>query len=252
VSVGNEPGFTAPQTAPVQAPPPPGPKPIDYSADPWLQRFMLGYNADEDKDKTSALAEQKRLLLGFGSKELAAKLLGADDPFVNTISSDPKSSFSLLANMQRAYDQTVSQTEGVLNKNNLFFGGHRGKALGELATGHLGDVNQETVNMEGQFNAIRDALLGRQTERRTKKEEAEFAAWERANAEAAKNPSVAPPGAPAPAAAPQPVASAPSTPAVAAPLPVNLGPMDPWAVALGLEDPTKKKTGSGSRQFMPM
>jgi hypothetical protein len=255
VSVGNEPGFTTPQTQPVQSTPATaGPKPIDYSGDAWLQKFMTGFNADESTDATNTLDAQKKLLLGFGSKELARKLLGANDPFIDTISDDPANSFSVLANLRRRYDTTVANTNQLLNKGNLFFGGYRGKELGRLGTENLGEITEQTATAQSGFDQLASGLLQRQSGRRKDKDAAEFAAWQRAVEESQKSGAAPPTGGGGEEQASQPVAPVAAPTSAAAVAGPAYGPPDPWMVALGLAPPesARKPGGSGSRQFMAM
>lgn len=245
---------SVPTNAPAPGTPPKAPiKPIDYSGDPWLQRFLAGFTTGNQEDEATALSDQKALLLGFGSKELAQKLLG-NDPFVNTISDDPKSSFSVLANMRRAYDQTQAQMNDQYNKANLWFGGKRGQALGDLATSYMGDVNEATQTIMGRFNEIRDRLVAAKRNRTAERERQEFAAWERARDEALAS-GAAPPdgggssvdggGGSAPGGTPTATPSAPAPAPVAPPVSPLAG-LDPWMAAYIRNNKRPSGSGSGS------
>ena len=256
-------GTPAPPTTPGINPlptPQAAPKPIDYSSDAWLQDFLGQYNAESGSDQAGTLDKQKQLLLGFGSKELARKLLGENDPFVNSISDDPSNSFSVLANLRRRYDQTVANTNQLLNKQNLWFSGYRGKQLGEMATANLQDINEQTGMAQGKFTELGDALLARQSQRTKDKRTAEFEAWQRAVDEAEKSGS-APPGSETPTGTGFPTQPTGSTPIPSASTPASTpsyGAPDPWMVAAGLAPPESEEErrrrlgGSGGLNFKAM
>lgn len=100
------------------------------------------------------LASKKRLLLGFGSRELASSILGANDPFVQGIVEDPSTGTGWLA--QRKYG-LGQQTIGATNESsvaNTFYGGGREYALGQLNRGFQQDLAGQTQSVKDQLTGV--------------------------------------------------------------------------------------------------
>jgi len=119
---------------------------FDYSSYPALQDFL----AMGEPSKAAFDEQKKNALIGFGSQELARKYFG-NDPFIQSISDNPDTSFSTLAKENRNYRDTGIGTDESLNQQNLYFSGYRGKALGDLAYQHLQNINQGTQGLQNQF-----------------------------------------------------------------------------------------------------
>jgi len=128
---------------------------------PWLDALRDNINTQIANAKSNALAQKKDALLGFGSKELAMKVLGmgANDPFIQSISDNPDTSFSWLARENFRNRMDTGVTEGNLNAGNLFYSGARGVALQNLARTHLSNVDLESTAIRNQIAQIQRDLL---------------------------------------------------------------------------------------------
>lgn len=119
------------------------------------------YNQDIAGLKAKSLEEKKRILLGFGSKELARSVLG-NDPFVDTISDNPDTSTSTLGALGYQYRQQQQGFNETSNASNLFYGGGRGLGLRDLAHQNLVDVANATTTARGQLTASDDVVANAQ------------------------------------------------------------------------------------------
>lgn len=112
---------------PAAAPPAAGPPPVagtapapgryDYSGDPILGLFNQGAAKSTSDAQGSLLEAQKRSLIGFGSSELAGKVLGQGDPTAAAAGANP---FSTLANLGYQYGESrwsANQQQSELNAN---------------------------------------------------------------------------------------------------------------------------------------
>jgi hypothetical protein len=168
------------------APPPPQQKPppqtYDYSNDPILQGVYRRGEADTRLAQQQAIDARKQLLLGYGSQEMARKYLGANDPFVATVSDDPATSFSALANIARQYNTGVVNLGNQVNAlgQNTWWGSAHGSGLADLAVARM----QDQATQEQQFNqgwqGISNDLTGALRDVENTKLGAEQAAYQRA------------------------------------------------------------------------
>ena len=145
-----------PQTAPTttttkQPAPKTTPFAFDPETDPYLQGLKAQQQTDLNTQAAMNLASKKRILLGFGSQELARKLLG-DDPFVNLVSANPDTSTSTLAQTAYTYRNKVQGFNEAENAANLFYGGGRGFGLRDLAHANLVDIANQTADIEDQLS----------------------------------------------------------------------------------------------------
>jgi hypothetical protein len=124
-------------TAPVAAPAPvAGP---DSGGGYW----PAGFDKLPADVQNAYLTQVRSLLMGFGSQEMARKILGANDPSIAGISDAP-GGMSTLAQLHRGYDQNVHNTDESLNRSNLFYSGYRGTQDANLAYNYgLGRFNAE-------------------------------------------------------------------------------------------------------------
>jgi len=97
--------------------------------------FMQDLFGQRDKalslTRGQQLAERKRILLGFGSKELAASILGASDPFVASISDDPNSD-SFLGRANFALARNRLGADNTASVANTYYGGGRAFAYNDI------------------------------------------------------------------------------------------------------------------------
>lgn len=135
-----------PASPPGPAAAPPGTAPLDYSSDPILQQFYGQDTRNRQGLSGDLLENQKRILTGFGSRELASKILGQNDPSLDAIGNNP---FSTLANLTTQYGQQRYQTNEAENQQNLWFSSDRQRLLGELGQQELGAKAAASNTAEG-------------------------------------------------------------------------------------------------------
>lgn len=131
---------------------------FDYSHDPVLQAFDAQSLASRGKRSALDLERQKRILLGFGSRSLAEEILGEDDPFLGSVSDDPDSSTSALAQLGYNFRQAKRDTIEDYNQQNLFWGGHHLKAQEELARERLLQEAGLATQTRDQLSSISEAF----------------------------------------------------------------------------------------------
>lgn len=168
------------------APPPAAPPPIDYGYqnDPQLVQARAAAEAGLGSAKAQALEARRKLMIQFGSPEIAKRILGADDPTVAAISGDPANSASVLGRMTQAYNQNVQQTDADLNSGGLFFSGHRGKLLTGLANQRQQQEVDAQRSLEDQLSGISSGLSGAEGAYRDALLAGDQGAYERAQAQA--------------------------------------------------------------------
>lgn len=162
---GYQPGPMAPQ-APGRAPGAgyaPAPPPVyDYSGDPVLAGIRNSATSRVTGSRGKALGDKRNLLLRLGDKNLARSVLGEGDPLLAQFGDAPTES-SLLGQLANAYKNTVETRERSLNNQNLFYGGHRIKQLGDLATENTTDRDNlfnQTMHGDGGLDAVDEWLRG--------------------------------------------------------------------------------------------
>lgn len=144
--------------APAQAP---RPTAWDATTDPLLQGLQSQQTQDLNTLAAQNLANKKRVLLGFGSQELARKMLG-DDPFVGLVSNNPDTSSSTLAQSAYAYRKGVQGFNESENEGNLFYGGGRGVGLRDMAHANLIDIANQTQGVEQQLSGYDESFSAAQ------------------------------------------------------------------------------------------
>lgn len=185
---------------------------FSYQDDPMRVQARAAAEAGLTGAKARALEAKRKAVLAFGDPELARRVLGADDPTVAAISGDPNQSASVIGRLRKGYNDQVAQTEEDLNANNLFFGGHRGKLLTDLATQHQQQQVDAQRGLEGQLSGISEGLSGAEGAYRDAVMSGEQGAYQRAQDRAlqygigpqAPDAPPGPPGTPPPAPAPHP------------------------------------------------
>lgn len=108
------------------------------------------------------LESRKRILLGFGSKQLASGILPAGDPTLDAISDNPYApvaSSSYLANRRRKFDTDLLDSENQASVANTFFGGGRTFAAQELNRGRAQDEFGELQNVRAALEPLDRAEL---------------------------------------------------------------------------------------------
>jgi hypothetical protein len=156
--------------------------PQDYSADGFLQS-TLGLLGQQLGGQLAGLsAQEKSELLRFGDPNLASKILGLgkDDPFIRSISSNPDTSFSTLAQLAKAYRDNSGRFNEAENNNNLWYSGHRVKGLGELAYANNKNVDSATQTVQGNLTKINQGRIAAQQAYDQARVAAEQGAYDRA------------------------------------------------------------------------
>ena len=142
----------APAAAPASA--------YDYSSDPILQAIRAGGIRSRANAEAAALAGRKQLAIQFGD---ATGIV--DD--TNTAKAAKDNPFSSLAEIMRGYGRSVTSTDEALNKDNLFYSGHRGVELSRLLEdrqrqeyGARGAAQQQLTGITSELaRALEDATL---------------------------------------------------------------------------------------------
>lgn len=108
----------------------------NYSGDPLLQRALQANTTARDATLSDADEDAWKLLLGFGSQQLADRFYKGD-PRVKTVTDNPAEGFTVLGEMARDFDRTKASANEQWNSANLFYSGARNEGLGELGRGYL-------------------------------------------------------------------------------------------------------------------
>lgn len=168
------PDFTPPQintqvAKPAGAPTQPQPQPRPQATLTEEQQALREIESDPMLQKARALATSRRgeatsgarrarqdVLTEYGLPELADELgFGAD--IAKAARDNP---LSVLAGIRREGERTRTGLEEDLNRANLFFGGHRGLRLGELAQQVLGQEAGARGQAQSLLNEITGNLVG--------------------------------------------------------------------------------------------
>lgn len=155
------PGTTAPAPiAPVQPPK----NPYD-TGDSVLQQ-ILGQNQNLlGQAAAQKTADQRKLLLGFGSSELAKSLFGNDQSFVDAVAGNPFSVLGQIKNQYEGRGGLVNQANERLNQGNLFFSSERTQnVLPGLATQRSGQEYDATQQVQDALEQVSRAYTGTQNQ----------------------------------------------------------------------------------------
>lgn len=111
---------------------PAGKNPFDYSHDPILQGFNA-FSMAQTQSAGAALKEQQRkALIQLGSRPLAERVLGADDPTLASISAD-ENSMSMLGQILRQFNRALTGIDTATSQANTFWGSARAQDYGDTA-----------------------------------------------------------------------------------------------------------------------
>ena len=131
--------------------------------DPTLDVFRGQKTADIARRKAERDKLVRDRLLGFGSREMARRFFGDNDPFVQMISDDPAASTSWLAEAKRRMNQTLQNTSETLGHHHgLWSSSGRNTALSDIGRDYTRDVAQETRAVEGDITSW-DQMLAQAT-----------------------------------------------------------------------------------------
>ncbi len=162
------------------APPPGGPPParsqrdpFDLSSDPLLREFYELERASLKGAGAKRTERQRQIVLRIGSKLLAEKLFGKEDPILQLISDDPYKAMSELAISRRGEVENRLAANENLNQQGLFFSSFRGKTLGDISRERIlrdagilqgGESELQGVNDLYDQTVLQFALARRQAE----------------------------------------------------------------------------------------
>lgn len=158
-----------PAGAPTQPQPQPRPQATEteeeqalkeIESDPMLIKARALAGSRRGEAQAGARSARQNVVTQFGIPELAEKL-GFGEDIAKVARENP---LSVLAGIRREGERTRTGLEEDLNRANLFFGGHRGLRLGELAQQVLGQEAQARAQAQDRFNEIAGNLLGAERE----------------------------------------------------------------------------------------
>lgn len=130
--------------------------------DPALVQIRAANARNLGQAQAAALEGRRKALQDFGDPLLASSLLGANDPTLASISSDPEKSTSVMARLARTYQARTKQNEEQLNQGNLWYSGYRGNVLKGIAQDQATDTADATSNVNNALAQIGAALLQQQ------------------------------------------------------------------------------------------
>jgi hypothetical protein len=147
--------------------------------DPTID-YLMGQKTNDMARRRNARNETvKRRLLAFGSRELARKFFGDNDPFTQMVSDDPASSTSYLAEAKRRLSQTLSNTNSLLgNQYGLWNSSGRTEELGNQTRDYTTDVSKQTSALEDEFAGLDQGLSQAEAEWMQRIFDARRAAWQ--------------------------------------------------------------------------
>lgn len=139
--------------------------PYDVSGDPILQR-VLGNNVRSLADaQTLKTEQQKKLLLGFGSSELAKKMFGGEQSFVDSVAGNPFSVLGQIAHQYEGRGGQINQANEGLNQRNLFYSSERtGNVLPELFRQRQSSEYDATQNVQNALDQVSQAYVNTQNQ----------------------------------------------------------------------------------------
>lgn len=130
------------------------PAPFDLNADPVLQQVQAQMTASNSQAQSGALSQEEQALLQLGDPALAQSILGANDPMLAAIRSNPESQD---AQLRRQYDQQLQQFGETIDPS-LVNSGYRVQQEGNMAQGLQDALAQAASGFQNQYQGIQDAL----------------------------------------------------------------------------------------------
>jgi hypothetical protein len=148
-----------------------------YAGNQGLQLAISG--ADQDLAMARAQAEERRrmLLLDYGDPTLAQTYYGGDSGYVGSVRANP---YGLQQRMAKNYGRGQDALNENMNQRNLWYGGHRAKALTELAEQYGEQRYDASQGTNRALMEISDFLLAAEAEARNRKIAAEIDAYNQA------------------------------------------------------------------------
>lgn len=177
-------------------------KQFDWQADPLLVKARGSLLDALQKAKGATMQQKINALLAFGDPDMVKLLLGNDSPYADAAKNNQ---FSTVATIDHDYNQSVKQSDEDLNKQGLFYSGHRtGEVLPELGRQKQKTYSDESGKLQDALAALTQQDLGAENDYAGNVRSEEEAAFQRALDEALKyggtGTTTAPPTGPAPGA----------------------------------------------------
>ena len=148
-----------------------------YAADPALQLAISGANQDLAMARAQADERRRMLLLDYGDPTLAQTYYGGDSGYVGSVRSNP---YGMQQRMEKNYGRGQEMLNENMNPRNLWYGGHRAKALSELAEQYGEQRYDASQGTQRALMELADFLLGSEADARNRKIAAEMDAYNRA------------------------------------------------------------------------
>lgn len=151
---------------------------FDYQYDPILQEFNLQAARDEQGARANLVEQQRRRLIALGSKSVAEKILGAEDPTLAGVSSEANAT-SQLGRIFKQYLDYLRDVDVGTSESNTFFGSGRATGYQDAAYGRqqaeFDAISGAETDLQGYQDALQQFLRQLMAERRS----AEMDAWMR-------------------------------------------------------------------------
>ena len=136
------------------------PAAFDLNADPVLQQVQAQMSASNSQAQASALSQEEQALLQLGDPALAQSILGASDPMLDAIRSNPESQYAQLG---RQYNQNLQQFGETIDPS-LVNSGYRVQQEGNMAQAYQDALAQAASGFQNQYQTIRDQLAQQQAQ----------------------------------------------------------------------------------------
>lgn len=128
---------------------------VNYESDPVLARIRALGQQNVANAESEAAALRKQAVIDTGLADVGAEL-GLDAATLQAARENPLSVAARLANEARLRESQLNES---LNQQNLFFSGHRGTQLGELARSQMAEQADLTRDLRAALGGIDQGVL---------------------------------------------------------------------------------------------
>ena len=150
----------------------------NYATDPSLQEFMAYYNRERQAAGSRRDELRRRRLIQLGSRDVASRILGANDPILASISNDPNST-SDFGRVLKQYNDALRNTDESTSFENTYWGTGRAQEYQESAYGRQQTEADLIKGAEGDIQSYQDAYDNMLRQLEMEKRGAEQEAWMR-------------------------------------------------------------------------
>lgn len=147
-----------------------------FDTDPILQQIRALGQRSVAGAEAAEIAGRKQTLIGFGYDPTLAALY----PDQSTAEAARQNPFSIVAELGRQHTERGRDLNENLNQRNLFYSGHRAKALGDEQHQYLGEQVGAQQNLQAHLGELSTAVLAAKQAQAEREVEAQQAAYERA------------------------------------------------------------------------